>query len=230
MIFMKNLFNVPKKKLLSNQAVITLVNHTIFQFGNSLSLIFINLYLWRLTKKSNMHHRQYYMKYLPLLLRKRPEFFKNLVGWLIVGLPQGILMYIPYILLFTVFPSEKFIGNMNIVFFGLSIIASYIISRVAHTDSTLLYLWIAAIGLSLSSFFLLWEISVLTVIIFMAINSVFKPLQANAYAAHYYQWIGLLPLKRHFRVESIVLRETIINIGRALGVLTFMFSQLSLMR
>jgi len=368
---MKISFDMPNKKQLSNQAIITLVNHTVFQFGNSLSLIFVNLYLWRLTeslminglfnlisllsapfatiiigkiakqrdrltayrygifltaffylciimtqehivtyfylfaflkgistafywlgyftimydvsnndnrhrylgwnliltntanlvgpaaagliiikytdlsgylivfslafvmffistlgslkmKKSEMHHREYYMKYVPLMLRKNPQFTKTLIGWLIVGLPQGILMYVPHILLFTVFPNEGFVGNMNMVFFGISIIASYMISRWAHLDSTRLYLWIAALGFSFSSFFLLWEISVSSVIIFMSINSLFKPLQANAYAAHYYQWIGRLPLKKHFRVESIVLRETIINIGRALGVLIFM--------
>ncbi len=369
---MKKLFDVPQEKVLSNQAIITLINHTVFQFGNSLSLIFVNLYLWRLTnslwinglfnliallsaplatiiigklvkqkdrltayrygifltalfylciivtqehivtyfywfaflkgistacywlgyftlmydvsnndnrhrylgwnliltnmanvigpaaagliimrytdlsgylivfslafvmffistfgslkmKKSDMHHRQYYMKYLPLMLRKNPQFLRTLAGWLIVGLPQGILMYVPHILLYTVFPSEGFVGNMNMIFFGISIFASYLISRFAHLDSTRLYLWIAAIGFSFSSLFILWEISVWSVIIFMSINSLFKPLQANAYAAHYYQWIGRLPLKQHFRVESIVLRETIINIGRALGVLIFMF-------
>lgn len=368
---MVKFFDIPMEKKLSSQALITLVNHTIFQFGNSLSLIFVNLYLWRLTnsllinglfnliallsaplatiligkiakqkdrltayrygifltaffylcivvtqeqivdyfyifaflkgistacywlgyftlmydvstnenrhrylgwnliltnianlvgpaaagyiiirytdltgyllvfslafvmfiiatlgslkmKKSETHHRQYYMKYLPLLLKKRPQFLKTLIGWLIVGLPQGILMYVPHILLYTVFPSESFIGNMNMLFFGLSIVASYIISRFATTDSTRLYLFVAALGFSLSSFFLLWEISVLSVIIFMSINSLFKPLQANAYAAHYYKWIGMLPLKQHFRMESIVLRETIINIGRAVGVLIFM--------
>ncbi len=41
---------LPEEKKLSIQAILTLVNHGIFQFGNSMSLIFINLYLWRLTQ------------------------------------------------------------------------------------------------------------------------------------------------------------------------------------
>ncbi|WP_281888490.1 MFS transporter [Paenibacillus sp. YYML68] len=34
---------------LSQEAIVTLVNHGLFQFGNALSAVFINLYLWRLT-------------------------------------------------------------------------------------------------------------------------------------------------------------------------------------
>jgi YQGE family putative transporter len=374
---MKEWFRVPREKQLSKQAVITLMNHTLFQFGNSLSVIFINLYLWRLTnslwinglfnliallaapaatwllgrmakqkdrltayrygifltaffylcivivqeriveyyvlfaimkgistacywlgyftlmydvsnndnrhrylgwnmiftnvamlvgpafagavistfsdltgylivfsmafvmfffatlgslrmEKSVSHHRKYYMRYLPLLLRKRPVFGRTLLGWLIVGLPQGILMYIPHILLFDVLPNEQFVGYMNVVFLALSILSSYVISRMATTSSTVLYLIIAAVGFIVSSSVLLWQISMLSVIVFMCVSSLFKPLQANAYAAHYYKWIGKLPLKQHFRVESIVLRETAINIGRALGVILFMLTSGSL--
>jgi YQGE family putative transporter len=368
-------FKLPKEKRLSEQAVITLVNHTIFQFGNSLSLIFINLYLWRLTesllinglfnliailtqaiatiligrmakqkghlaiyrygifltaffylciivtqenmvdsfylfalikgisqaaywvsyftlahevstnhnrhrylgwnqvsmgmanligpaaagvlismsteltgytivfsaaflmflvatigsfriKKEESHHKEYYMKYLKLIVKKKPNFGKVLLGWFIIGFPQGILMYIPPILLFTIFPDESFVGYMNVVFLSLSIFASYVISRVANLESTKLYLFIAAIGMVLSAIFLLSEIAIWTVVLFMSISSLFKPLQANTYAVYYFTWLDKIPLKENFRVESVVLRETIINFGRGIGIVIFMiFSQ-----
>ncbi|MFC0558290.1 MFS transporter [Halalkalibacter alkalisediminis] len=365
------LLKISKEKRLSEQAVITLVNHTIFQFGNSLSLIFINLYLWRLTesllvnglfnltailsqaiatiligkiakqkghltiyrygifltaffylcivvtqenmveyfiwfallrgvsqaaywlsyftlahevssnhnrhrylgwnqilmglanlvgpaaagvvislntdltgylivfsvaflmfligtigsfriRKQETHHKEYYMKYLSLIIKKKVNFGKSLFGWFIIGFPQGILMYIPPILLFTIFPDESFIGYMNVLFLSLSIIASYVISRVANLESTKLYLFVAAIGMLLSSVFLLWEIAIWTVVLFMSINSLFKPLQANTYAVYYFTWLDQIPLKEHFRVESVVLREAIINLGRGLGIIIFM--------
>ncbi len=60
----------------------------------------------------------------------------------------------------------------------------------------------------------------------MVTQNMFKPLQANAYAAYYFQWIDRIPLGSEFRVESVVLRETIINVGRGLGIIVFMvFSQ-----
>ncbi|GAE34787.1 MFS transporter [Halalkalibacter akibai] len=365
------LLSLPKEKRLSEQAVLTLVNHTIFQFGNSLSLIFINLYLWRLTEslvvnglfnlsallaqavatvligkiakqkghlsiyrygifltaffylciivtQENMvhyfvwfallrgisqaaywlsyftlahevsnnenrhrylgwnqllmgvanligpaaagvvislsteltgysivfstafvmfiiatigsfriqtdesHHKAYYMKYLRQMIKKKPNFIRALIGWFVIGFPQGILMYIPPILLFSIFPDESFIGYMNIVFLSLSIIASYIISRIAHHESTKVYLLIAAIGFLFSTVFLMWEIAIWSVVLFMSVHSLFKPLQANTYAVYYFTWLDQLPLKEHFRVESVVLRETIINFGRGLGIIIFM--------
>ncbi|MCG1021859.1 MFS transporter [Sutcliffiella horikoshii] len=364
-------FKVPKEKRFSEQAVITLMNQSIFQFGNALSMIFINLYLWRLTnsllinglfnltailsqgvmtiflgkvakrrdrltmyrygifltaffylcivvtqewmvdyfylfallkgisqaaywigyftlvydvsnnenrhrylgwnqismsganllgpamagfiislyteltgyimvfsfafimflvaamgslrmKKETTHHKAYYMKFLPLLLTKKPGFGLVLLGWFIIGFPQGVLMYIPHILLYDIFPDESFVGYMNMLFLMLSILASYVISRFARLNATKTYLFVAAFGMTFSTVFLLWDISIWTVVLFMSIGSIFKPLQANTYAAHYYRWLDHLPLKENFRVESVVLRESIINIGRGLGIVIFM--------
>ncbi|UOE93050.1 MFS transporter [Alkalihalobacillus sp. LMS39] len=364
-------FAVPKEKRLSNQAVYTLINHAIFQFGNSLSIIFINLYLWRLTesllvngvfnltailsqgvatlvigkfakqkghlviyrygiwltalfylgivltqenmvhyfiwfalfrgvsqaaywlsyftlahevsnhenrhrylgwnqivmglanlvgpaaagfvisinsdltgysivfsfaflmfviatigsfqiKEQGTHHKQYYMKYLPLLLKRQPGFGHSLFGWFIIGFPQGILMYIPPILLFSIFPNESFVGYMNIVFLVVSIIASYILSRTATENGTTANVTIAAIGMLGASLILFWDISIITVVLFMVISSFFKPIQANTYAVYYYTWLDTLPLQSHFRIESVVLREAVINMGRGLGVILFM--------
>ncbi|MDP5272609.1 MFS transporter [Chengkuizengella axinellae] len=172
--------------------------------------------------KSELHHKKYYMKYLPLMLKKRPTLLKTLLGWFIIGFPQGILMYIPSILLFDVIQDEGYIGSLNAVFLAISILSSYTITRIAKIEFTKMYLLIAGLGFTFASMFVVWELSIYTLILFMSVHAVFKPLQANSYAAHYYQWIGELPLKQHFRVESIVIRETIINMGRALGVFIFM--------
>jgi YQGE family putative transporter len=132
-------------------------------------------------------------------------------------------MYIPPILLYNIFPEEQFVGYLNVVFLSLSIISSYLISRTANSESTVKYLFISAFGFIFSSVFLLSEISIWTVVLFMSISSVFKPLQANAYAVYYFRWVDMLPLKENFRVESVVLRESIINLGRGTGIIIFMF-------
>ncbi len=41
--------SLPREKQLSREAVISLIIHSIFQFGASMSGVFLNLYLWRLT-------------------------------------------------------------------------------------------------------------------------------------------------------------------------------------
>ncbi|MDL4840276.1 MFS transporter [Aquibacillus rhizosphaerae] len=173
-------------------------------------------------QKEHIHHRTYYMKYLPLMIRKKPNFLKALIGWFLIGFPQGVLMYIPPILIYSIFNDESVVGYLNVGFLGLSIISSYLISRFAVINSTRKYLLVAALGFTLSALFLIWDINMLTVILFMCISHLFKPLQANSFAAYYLKWIDLLPLKREFRVESVVLRETIINLGRGMGIIIFM--------
>lgn len=173
-------------------------------------------------KKKPSHHKTYYLKYTGLIMRKRPDFVRTLAGWFIIGLPQGILLYVPAILLFQVLPQESWIGYLNAFFLSLSILSSYVMSKRGSHESTAAFLLLSAWGFVASSLVLLWDISIWTVILFMGIMALFKPLQANAFTAHYYQLIGGMPLKENFRIESIVIRESVINVGRAAGVLLFM--------
>ncbi|MGP4039361.1 MFS transporter [Gracilibacillus sp. D59] len=173
-------------------------------------------------KKESIRHRNYYMKYLGQIIKRKKAFRHALVGWFIIGFPQGILMYIPPILIYSIFEEESVVGYLNAVFLAVSILASYIISRFANIEQTKKYLWIAAIGFFVAGSFLTWEIAMWSVILFMITQNMFKPLQANAYAAYYFQWMDRIPLGSEFRVESVVLRETIINIGRGLGIIIFM--------
>lgn len=191
-------------------------------FSLAFIMFVISTYSSLRIKKQKYHHKEYYMKYLNLILQKKPAFFRTLVGWFVIGFPQGILMYIPPILLYNIFLDEGIVGYLNVLFLSLSIISSYIFSRIAKIDSTRTYLLIAACGFTFSAFFLLSGLSIWTVVLFLSIHSIFKPIQANSYAAYYFKWIDILPLKENFRVESVVLRETIINIGRTFGIIFFM--------
>ncbi|MEH7238408.1 MFS transporter [Bacillus sp. JJ1562] len=173
-------------------------------------------------KKEENHHTSYYMKYLPLILKREPVFKKSMVGWFILGFPHGILSFIPSILLYEIFLKEQTVANLNILFLSLSIISSYFISRFAQSEGTVKYLLLSAAGFTLSTVFLLADLSALTVILFMSIYSIFKPLQGNSYEAFYYNMIGQLPLKSNFRTEAVVLRETIINLGRGFGIIIFL--------
>ncbi|ENH96499.1 hypothetical protein J416_10396 [Gracilibacillus halophilus YIM-C55.5] len=174
-------------------------------------------------KSEQMRHRNYYMRYLPLILKRTPAFKKALFGWMIVGFPQGILMFLPAILIYQMFDDEGAVGFLNAGFLAISILSSYVISRFANVDATYKYLWIAAVGFLTASLFVTWDIAMWSVILFMVVLHLFKPLQANAYAAYYFQWINRVPLQTEFRTEAVVLRETIINSGRGLGILFYIF-------
>ncbi|SDY93691.1 MFS transporter, YQGE family, putative transporter [Evansella caseinilytica] len=198
------------------------LNGYIIVFSFAFSMFIIALLGSLKLKKEETHHRQYYMKYLKLIIKKQPAFLNALIGWFIIGFPQGILMYLPPILLYTIFLKESTVGYLNIAFLSISILSSYVISRTADIGATKKYLLVSALGFTVSAAMLLWDISIWAVVLFMSISAVFKPLQANSYAAYYFQWVGKLPLKENFRVESVVLRETITNLGRGFGVVFFM--------
>ncbi|WP_054860732.1 MFS transporter [Gracilibacillus sp. JCM 18860] len=172
--------------------------------------------------RESIRHRNYYMKYLGLIVKRERRFISALAGWLVIGFPQGILMYMTPILIYSIFEDEAVVGYLNAGFLAVSILVSFIFSRFANIQDTKRYLWIAAIGFLLAGSFLTWEIAMWSVIFFMITQNMVKPIQANAYAAYYFQWINRIPLKTEFRVESIVLRETIINLGRGLGIILFM--------
>ncbi len=172
--------------------------------------------------RESIRHRNYYMKYLGLIVKRERRFISALAGWLVIGFPQGILMYMTPILIYSIFEDEAVVGYLNAGFLAVSIFVSFIFSRFANIQDTKRYLWIAAIGFLLAGSFLTWEIAMWSVIFFMITQNMVKPIQANAYAAYYFQWINRIPLKTEFRVESIVLRETIINLGRGLGIILFM--------
>ncbi len=55
-------------------------------------------------------------------------------------------MYIPPILLYNIFLDEGVNGYLNVLFLSLSIISSYVISRIANIQTTRTYLLVAAFG------------------------------------------------------------------------------------
>ncbi|MCM3495694.1 MFS transporter [Paenibacillus lactis] len=173
-------------------------------------------------KKQATHHKAYYLKYAFRMMRKYPAFGRSLAGWFLFGLPQGILGYIPAILLFQAVPRESFVNYLNVAFLGVTMLSGLVLARWGRAEWNDLYLAAAAIGFIAGVIPLFLGVQLWTVILFMAVFSLVKPLQNNAYTSHYYKLSGELPLKEHFKVESVVLREIFTNAGRGTGVAIYM--------
>lgn len=175
-------------------------------------------------KKAESHHRTYYLKYTGQMIRKYRIFGRSLGGWFVMGLPQGIMGYVPTIILYQAVPKESFVGWMNMAFTGIMILSGYFLAKKAKSEQTQLFLWLSAWGFVVASLPLLGGITLWTVIFFMSVFSFVKPLQTNVFTAHYYKMSSELPLGPHYRVEAVVVRETSINLGRATGVILFMLT------
>lgn len=175
-------------------------------------------------KAQGTHHKSYYLHLLPILFRKDRPFRHGLIGWIILGSYQGLLLFLPNILLFTVFHQEDWVGYAGVVLLGLTMATSYALSRYGQARLARRYCLSAAAGFTIGALALLvYGVQLWTVIVFTVSFYSCVPLLVNSFSAYHYRLVGRLPLKGNLRVETIVARETFINLGRVIGLALLVF-------
>jgi MFS transporter, YQGE family, putative transporter len=165
------------------------------------------------------HHRAYYLKYMGLVMKKNLAFNKGLIGWFVIGILQGVMLFLPNLLLYTVFTRENLVGYIGASLLLLTVLSSFIIGKWGRPHLAKTYILIAATGYLAAAQWLLWGIRPWTVVLFLAIYYFSSPWQFNSFSAYHYRIVGRLPLKGNLRVETMVLRETAINFGRVISVM-----------
>jgi YQGE family putative transporter len=164
------------------------------------------------------HHKAYYLKFTGILMKKNREWVKSLFSFFGFGLLQGIMLFLPTILLFKVLPREDIVGYLGAMYSSVSIVTGIFISKYARTDKVRLYMLLSTIGFAVGASFLLGGVTLVSVASFMILYSIFNPLQGNALTGYYYSMIAQLPLKGQLRVEGVVIRELFINSGRVISI------------
>jgi YQGE family putative transporter len=172
-------------------------------------------------KALNSHHRVYYLKYTGLVMKKKRDWLKALLGFFGMGLLQGTMLFLPNILLFKVLPREDMVGYLGVLYSSLSIVMGIFISKYANAKRNRLYLTISTVGYLVGISFLIGSLTIWTVVGFMILYSIFAPLQGNTMTGYYYSLIAKLPLRGELKVESVVVREFFLNVGRILSILLF---------
>ncbi|QHW33527.1 MFS transporter [Paenibacillus rhizovicinus] len=165
------------------------------------------------------HHKAYYLNLMGLVMRKNALFVKGLAAFLILGLFQGIMLFLPNILLFQTVGREDFVGYLGVFFSSLTVGTGYLISRRVGKEPVRKFVLYSSAGIVLGSIFLLYDVSAWTVVVFMIAFSICNPLAVNTLTSYYYGLIGKLPLKGQLRVESVVMRETFLNTGRVISII-----------
>jgi MFS transporter, YQGE family, putative transporter len=169
-------------------------------------------------KAATSHHKSYYLHMMLLLMRKNRVWFRALCGFFIMGMLQGLMLFLPNILLFRTVGREDWVGYLGVLFSGLLILSGYIISRKAKEEAGRRYMLISTTGVVLGAAFLLLDVSFWTVAAFMVLFSLFNPLMMNTLTTFYYRIISMLPLRGQLRQEAVVVREVFINVGRILAI------------
>ncbi|MBP1974817.1 MFS transporter [Cohnella thailandensis] len=176
------------------------------------------LFSMRIPKKTS-HHRTYYLKYTLSVLKKEPVWLRGLFGFLLLGAFQGIMLFLPNILLYQTVGSEQWVGLLTVFFSMLTISMGLYISRRNNRDSVRGSLALSSSLVTLAACLLLIDISWWSVLLFMSIFSFFNPLTVNTLTSYNYRLMDFLPLKGEFRIESVVIKELFLNVGRVLSIL-----------
>ncbi|MEK3910619.1 MFS transporter [Paenibacillus sp. FSL H7-0331] len=169
-------------------------------------------------KTKATHHKAYYLKYVGLLMNKNRLWFKSLFCFSILGILQGMMMFLPSILLFKIVEREDLVGYLGMLYASLGIATGMYISRYGRDGWAGRFIIISTIGCVAGSLLLVWKLNLYTVILFMILYSICAPLQGNTITSYYFRIMGTLPLKGQLRVESVVMRETFVNVGRIVAI------------
>ncbi|MFC5650152.1 MFS transporter [Paenibacillus solisilvae] len=164
------------------------------------------------------HHRIYYLRLMGLVMRKNAVWVKGLAAFFVLGLFQGIMLFLPNILLFQTVGREDWVGYLGVFFSSLTVATGYIISRKAKKEQVRKYVLYSSTGILFGAAFLLLDVNAWTVLLFMIAFSVCNPLAVNTLTSYYYRLMGQLPLKGQLKVESVVMRELFLNTGRVCSI------------
>lgn len=173
-------------------------------------------------RPSATRHKAFYLKLVPLALRRRPAWLRALFAFFLWGLFQGITLFLPNIMLYRTVGREDWVGYLTIFFSGLVILSSFLISRFGHEHLGRLYVLLSSVGVTVGAAFLFIDFKFWTVAMFMILFSLGNPLMHNTLSNSYYRQIALLPLKGQLRNEAVVMRETFLNAGRILSIVALL--------
>ncbi len=164
------------------------------------------------------HHKAYYLKFMGIVMSRHKRWLKALYSFLVLGLFQGIMLFLPSILLFRTVGREDWVGYLGVFFSSLTVATGYVISRRAQKEHVRKYVLMSTTGIAIGAALLLIQVELWSVAVYMILFSICNPLAVNTLTSYYYRLIGTLPLKGQLRVESVVMRELFLNIGRVLSI------------
>lgn len=164
------------------------------------------------------HHRSYYLKFSGLMMRRNRLWLLSLLGFFVLGLFQGMMLFLPNILMFQTVGREDHVGYLSVLFALLTILTGFFISRRGEQLNIRRDLLVASMLIVCGAMVLLLDIKLWTVILFMSVYSLMAPLIINTLTSYYYRIMDGLPLKGLFRIESVVVREFFLNGGRVLSI------------
>jgi MFS transporter, YQGE family, putative transporter len=152
------------------------------------------------------------------MMRKNRLWVLSLLSFFVLGLFQGMMLFLPNILMFQTVGREDQVGYLSVLFALLTILTGFFISRRKQQNNIRRDLFVSSVLIVVGASVLLLDIRLWTVILFMSVYSLMAPLVINTLTSYYYRIMDGLPLRGLFRIESVVIREFYLNVGRVLSI------------
>ncbi|MFD0670461.1 MFS transporter [Cohnella sp. GCM10027633] len=165
------------------------------------------------------HHRTFFLKFSGLMMKRSRLWLMSLGSFFVLGLFQGMMLFLPNILMYHVVGREDQVGYLAVFFALLTIATGLYIARRRKEQRVRRDLFVSTSLILLATLVLFAEIRLWTVIVFMVVYSFLAPLIINTLTSYYYRIMDVLPLRGQFRIESVVVREFFLNAGRVLSIL-----------
>lgn len=189
-------------------------------FSLSLLLFFTGLILSFWLPKDLSPKKPLYLRLLWRFSTRKADLKPMWIGWIIWGICEGLLGFFPAVLLFMTVKNEFLVGISSILFGTIAVLASLWHSKYNHRERephTILIVWLMYF---LACVPMIFHMNIWTVFIFLIINEISKALVGVTYFSYMFRVIKVLP-KSGLRTESMVMKETALNIGRLLSVTSF---------
>jgi MFS transporter, YQGE family, putative transporter len=189
-------------------------------FTLSLLLFLAGLILSFWLPKDSSAKKPLYLRLLWRYNKRKPSLKHMWFGWFVWGICEGLLGFLPTVILFMSVNNEFLVGISSILFGSVAVLSSLWHSKYNHRErepSTLLVVWLMYF---LACVPMILDMNIWTVFIFLIVNEISKALLGVTYFSFMFRTIKDLP-KSGLRTESMVMREITLNLGRILSIIIF---------
>lgn len=156
--------------------------------------------------------------------RNNPDWRRILDAHLMQGIREGTFLFIVSIFVFLSTGSEMSLGMFGLLNSGIGMLTYFAAAKFIKKEHRNKAILLGGIGLFLSIFLLIFELSYMKLLMYGVLIAIFYPMLLVPYVSLTYDVIGRSWKAAEKRVEYIVLRDLYVNIGRICSILIFLAS------
>jgi YQGE family putative transporter len=153
-----------------------------------------------------------------LMARRQPQWARMLILWFFSGFLEGLLLFIPALLLYDVFAEEQAVSIALAATALVSTASNWLLVRFGRMERARRYMMLSSFGIGLGTLLLAVGNGAVPVVAFLVIVALLNPLYHNTFVSRFFQETERLPLSGSFRVESVVIYESLLNFGRIVPI------------